>query len=61
MTYVDLHFLVILKRIEKVPGGNQAIEDSPKIKAFRDRIAAIPKVKEFYDSDPYGETDEQKM
>lgn len=56
MSYADTSLFVCMKRTAEMEGGKEAIEKFPVMAAFYSRMANHPKIKAFYDSNPYSFT-----
>jgi len=53
VTYADFKLFNVLNRMVGMAGGKEAIQAFPTLVAFRDRIAARPRIKAYYDRNPY--------
>jgi len=54
VSYADLFVFLALKRVVSyVEGGRDLVAKYPVLHEFYERVAALPAVKKFYDSDPY--------
>jgi len=53
LSYGDTSLFVAVKRTAEMEGGKEVLEKFPVMFAFYQRMSNLPRVKRFYESDPY--------